>query len=344
MLLIFCPTKNKEQFLLSSNKYINFIDLSLKMVQSSRLNLYSCKYSKRVYTQHQLLVLVLLKEYISTDYRDFVELIDLMNNIKEKLDLDKIPHYTPLQKFLFRIPSSLFNIILSRTLKLFYSHGENASITAIDTTGFTSSYASHYYSRKTGKIFRSFLKTSISVDTDKKVILGWIISQKMHHDVKHAKTLIRQSNKPKKSECYVMDKGYDSEKIHALIREEIKAESIIPLRVRKRKKIKGKYRKQLNLSFDKIKYNKRNIAETTFSVVKRKFGEVLKARKFFNQVKEIKIKLIVYNINKKVVEIICIKLRISTEPSNVLILYVEQASSIIYFGLNLKSKIPIIQM
>jgi len=56
----------------------------------TRLNLYSCKYSKRVYTQHQLLVLVLLKEYISTDYRDFVELVDLMSNIKEKLDLEKI--------------------------------------------------------------------------------------------------------------------------------------------------------------------------------------------------------------------------------------------------------------
>ncbi|MDD4522876.1 MAG: hypothetical protein PHW84_08170, partial [Methanosarcina sp.] len=49
-------------------------------------------------------------------------------------------------------------------------------------------------------------------------------------------------------------------------------------------------------------------------VVKRKFGEVLRARKFYNQVKEIKIKLIVYNINKKVVQIICIKIRISTEP------------------------------
>ncbi|WP_394325545.1 hypothetical protein [Methanosarcina barkeri] len=48
-----------------------------------------------------------------------------------------------------------------------------------------------------------------------------------------------------------------------------------------------------------MKYNKRNIAETTFSVVKRKFGEVLRARKFYNQVKELKIKLIVYNINKK---------------------------------------------
>ncbi len=51
-----------------------------------------------------------------------------------------------------------------------------------------------------------------------------------------------------------------------------------------------------------------------FSVVERKFGETLRARKFRNQVKEIKIKLIVYNIDKKVVEIICIKLRISTEP------------------------------
>jgi len=99
---------------LSSNKYINFLDLSLKTVQSGRLNLYSCKYSKRVYTQHQLLVLVLLKEYISTDYRDFVELVDLMSSIKEKLDFDKVPHYTTLQKFVSRIPSSLFNLIYQK--------------------------------------------------------------------------------------------------------------------------------------------------------------------------------------------------------------------------------------
>jgi len=112
----------------------------------------------------------------------------------------------------------------------------------------------------------------------------------------------------------VMDKGYDSENIHALIREEMKADSIIPLRQRNRKKVGGKYRKQLHPVFDKIKYNQRNLAETTFSVVKRKFGETLRARKFRNQVKEIKLKLIVYNIDKKVVEIICIKLRISTEP------------------------------
>ncbi|RXA15579.1 IS5 family transposase [Methanosarcina sp. MSH10X1] len=237
-----------------------------------------------------------------------------MNNIKEKLDLDKVPHYTTLQKFVSRIPSSLFNLILSKTLKLFYSHGENASITAIDATGFTNSYASHYYSKRTGKLLRSFLKTSISVSTDKKVILGWKISQKTDHDVKHAETLIRQSNKLRKSQCYVMDKGYDSEEIHTMIKEEIKADSVVPLRERKRKRINGKYRKQLKKEFDKITYNRRNIVETVISVVKRKFGETLRARKVRNQVKEVKVKLIVYNINKKVIEIIWIELRISTEP------------------------------
>lgn len=75
-----------------------------------------------------------------------------------------------------------------------------------------------------------------------------------------------------------MYKGYDSEEIRALIREEIKADSIIPLKERKRKKVKGKYRKKLYFNFDKIKYNKRNIVETIFSVVKRKLGEALRAK------------------------------------------------------------------
>jgi hypothetical protein len=82
------------------------------------------------------------------------------------------------------------------------------------------------------------VEISISVDTTKKVVLGWKISQKTYYEIKHAITLIKQSNRIRKSQCYVMDKGYDSEKIHSLIREEIRANSIIPVRKRRRTKFR----------------------------------------------------------------------------------------------------------
>jgi hypothetical protein len=59
---------------------------------------------------------------------------------------------------------------------------------------------------------RSFMKTSISFNTDKNVALGWKISQKTYQEIKHVNALIKQSNKIRKSQCYVMDKGYVSEK------------------------------------------------------------------------------------------------------------------------------------
>jgi hypothetical protein len=40
------------------------------------------------------------------------------------------------------------------------------------------------------------------------------------------------------------------------------------------------------------------MVETVFSVLKRKFGESLKARKFRFQIKEIKIKVILYNLSR----------------------------------------------
>jgi len=71
-----------------------------------------------------------------------------MSKVKEVLGLDQVPHFTTLQKFVSRIPYYFFNLILSRTLKMFYYEREKIAVNAIDATGFTSSYASHYILRE----------------------------------------------------------------------------------------------------------------------------------------------------------------------------------------------------
>jgi len=126
------------------------------------------------------------------------------------------------------------------------------------------------------------------------------ISQHPVHDIPHAEKLLKQCHRTRHSELYVMDKGYDSEEIHELICDTLNAHAIIPVRNRKRKRISGFYRRRLALAFDDEKYHQRNKVETVFSVLKRKFGEALKARKYRLQIKEIKIKMILYNLSRMI--------------------------------------------
>ncbi|OPY35401.1 MAG: hypothetical protein A4E35_01750 [Methanoregula sp. PtaU1.Bin051] len=69
---------------MSANRYISFVELSSGVIRNSRIPLYSSKFSKRTYNQHQLLILLLLKEYMSEDYRDIVELTGIMDSLPGK--------------------------------------------------------------------------------------------------------------------------------------------------------------------------------------------------------------------------------------------------------------------
>lgn len=286
---------------MSENWYINFVKTSLEVIDNSHVPLRSSKFSKKKYTQHQLLALIFLKEKIKTDYRDFVELLPNLTTITEVLQLKQIPHYTTLQKFLSKIPALTFRIILKNVIRRLHQKGEKIRITSIDATGFTSSYASHYYSKRINKTRKSFIKASIAVDSNKMIILGWKFSKVPVHDSQHAKSLINQVVRIARSGCFTMDKGYDSEDIHRYIREIIGAESVIPVRKWNGKIYSGKYRMEMIENFNQEKYGQRNMVETVFSVIKRKYGESVRSRKYFNQIKEIKIRMLIHNfaISKK---------------------------------------------
>lgn len=159
------------------------------MVKSTHLKPYSCKFSKKTYTKYQLLVLILFKDYRNQHYREFIEDVGDMENVQETLDLSVVPHFTTLQKFLRRIKSFYLRLTFKKTVDLFYTYDDVIPCTAIDSSGFTSSYASHNYSWRTGKTRKRFMKTSISVDTDEGVITGYLVSLGRVHDTRHAEKL-----------------------------------------------------------------------------------------------------------------------------------------------------------
>jgi len=291
-------SKRQETIKTSASRNIRFIQAAISVVKSTHLNLYSCKYSKKIYTQHQLLVLILFKDYRNQHYREFIEDVGDMEKIQEILNLSIVPHFTTVQKFFHRIRSLYLRFTFRKTLNLFYSNDDIIRITAIDSSGFTSGYCSHYFSERTGKIRKHFLKTSISVDTDQQVITGFVASKSRVHDTRHAERLLRQCHNARKSKCYVMDKGYDSEAIHRLIREDLHSFSVIPIRSWNNEIISGTYRQEMARQFNDVVYPRRQLVENKFSVLKRKFSGDLKARRYLIQMKEIANKMIVCNLHR----------------------------------------------
>ncbi|MBN2735035.1 MAG: IS5 family transposase [Methanomicrobiaceae archaeon] len=281
---------------MSENWYINFVKTSLEVIENSHVPLRSSKFSKNKYTQHQLLALIFLKEKIGNDYRDFTELLPNWTTITDILQLEQIPHYTILQKFLSRIPALTFRIILKNIIRRLHLKGEQIKITSIDSTVFTSSYASHYYSKRINKTRKIFIKASIAIESDNLIILGWKFSKIPVHDSQHAKSLINQVVRITKSDYFTMDKGYDSEDIHKYIRDIVKAESVIPVRKWNGNIYSGKYRMEMIKNFNQVKYGQRNMVETVFSVIKRRYGENVRSRKYFNQIKEIKIRMLIHDM------------------------------------------------
>jgi hypothetical protein len=67
-------------------------------VAADAIPAYSCKYSRKDFTQHQLLAILALEQFLNTDDRGVVALLADWSDLREALGLraDKLPHHTTL--------------------------------------------------------------------------------------------------------------------------------------------------------------------------------------------------------------------------------------------------------
>lgn len=74
------------------------VALAKKALQVARqaVPAYSSKYSKKDFTQHQLLAMLVLAQFFKTDDRGLVALLQDLSDLRHVLELKKVPHFTTL--------------------------------------------------------------------------------------------------------------------------------------------------------------------------------------------------------------------------------------------------------
>ena len=198
-------------------------------LDSCDVPLFSCKFSKRVFTQHQHVKCLVLKTVFRLRYRELVELLEVSDMLVENIGLKRIPHYTTLQKFAARFPCR----ILDRLITLIARHvcGDVFNV-AIDSTGYSLDTSSYHYSKRIGRKerHRDYVKTTVAVDTKTLVVAAVKPRLKRRHDLVDAKPVLRKAIKAGRMQKVIADRGYDSEDFLHFITQELQAEPVVALK------------------------------------------------------------------------------------------------------------------
>lgn len=279
--------------------YLEFINIAVEI--ASILSPYSSKYSKKTYTQQQLMVLHTLKQKSKLSYDDFVDDFKTRDSAMLELGLNKVPAASTLKMFARRINYSILEKLVGSCINL--TRRKKVDI-GIDATGYHLEDGSCYYRQRLGKASktRRHVKLSIAVDTKEQLILASKIRKSNAHDNKDFIPLVKKSHKIKPVRRGVGDKAYDDEKNHEFLVNELGAECIIPPRdygekVQHKRMSK---RNKLKRNFPKKKYNQRSKVETVNFVMKRLFGAIIYAKDWVMQKKEMLFKCLAYNIHRLV--------------------------------------------
>jgi len=286
------------QLRIKDSTYLSFIEIALEIAKL--VSPYSSKYSKKTFTQQQLLVLLILKQKLKLSYRELIEDMKTRDSILIMLGLYKLPAPSTLIMFAKRVKCSLLKDLIGSCINL--TRRKKIDI-GIDSTGYHLEDGSYHYRKRLGKQakVRKNLKLSISVDTEKQLILVPKVRKSKAHDNVDFIPLTKKSHKIKPVRRATGDKGYDSEDNHIYCKS-IGAESIIPPRDygdkvrRKNMSTRNKLRK----NFPNKEYHQRSKVETVNFVMKRLFGAVIYAKKWIMQKKELLFKCLTYNIHRLV--------------------------------------------
>jgi len=267
--------------------------------------------SPKKFTQPQLMVCLVIKEFLQLDYRGTHVLLSEWSDLRRVIGLTKVPHFTTLCAAAKRL---LGKAKADATLDAVLDHCRQAKIlpkrskqAAIDSTGLETRHVSAYFTKRCHRHCNHYKhrypKLSAICDTASHLILGVVIDRGPKPDPVEAKQTLYEALKHQRFLSLLGDAGYESEGFHRLCREELGIRSIIPTTDRGRPRddgkprpVRGRYRKLMKQRFPKKTFGQRWQIETVFSMLKRNMGAALRARHYHSQTREIRLRILTHNL------------------------------------------------
>jgi len=237
--------------------------------------------------------------------------LEVATEIVIVLQLRTIPHFTTLQKAAARISQGILHVAIGRFIQII-SPGK--IFAGIDATGFETRHATPYYSYRCN-LRHTFTKMSVGSDMKSQLVCAVVIQHHpINHDTKHFPKLFSQMLDVIPMQIMVLDKGYDAESVHKMIRDE-NIVSMIPVRGDNLiSDTHGKYRKLMRRELDETLYHERNKTETIFSVMKKRFDSEIRSYNDSMKTKELLYRVLAYNCHRMIL-ISLVLLMISRKPN-----------------------------
>jgi len=269
----------------------------IKLFHSSNLPLYFNKKGNKQFTNYQRISLIILFRRSGKSLRQFID-----ENLSESkwiswLGLKKIPQKSTLHDWL-----KMFSMKTIRQLcKLLIP--KKVKLTAIDSTGIDAWQRSRHYEKRCNEFKKlppmAYAKTSLFVDVESKIILDWDLVMSHEHDVKIAERIFKRNTL--KNIFGLGDRGYDSEPLHEIAREN-GIDFFAPVRKMNKKAFKnqrpkGFYRRKCKELPPENK-GMRSIVENVNYVLKETQITSLRSKKHVMRERELGWHFIFYNIKK----------------------------------------------
>jgi hypothetical protein len=281
-------------------------------VASWHLPLYGSKFAPKKFTQPSLLACLLVKEYLRLDYRGLEALLVSAAELRTALGLSAVPDHSMVHWFLrYKVTPTLLKRVRATTLRLFTRRFRRGRRTvAVDATGYAIRPTSRYYIQRWGRWSPRYRLASTVIWTQPQVICAQVDRVGPGSQCRQLRPLVAEAQRVLPIDRLLGDADYDSEAHHRWLREELGIESIIPAtRCRPSQRLtRQPWRYRMQRWFPRRQYGQRWMAETVHSVIKRKFGEALTARRPWQQIKQSLLRSLTYNLYRAVrLGLVCLR-------------------------------------